>query len=100
MAARCAVAALDVILDEKLADRAQKLGHVFRSRLEQILPKYATVRGAGLLNAVVVKPKHSDALHREAFAMDICLNLLHEHGILGTFFSPLSWIPPHALTAR
>ena len=82
LAARCAVAALDVILDEKLPERAAHLGEVFRSRLVERLPKYASVRGAGLLNAVVIKPQQSPTLGREAFAMDVCLEMLHNHGIL------------------
>jgi ornithine--oxo-acid transaminase len=82
MAARCAVAALDVILDEKLSERAFVLGERFRKRLAENLPRYASVRGAGLLNAVVVKPAHSKSLDRTAFAMDVCLDLLHHKRIL------------------
>jgi len=34
------------------------------------------------LNAVVIKPRQSPTLGREAFAMDVCLEMLHNHGIL------------------
>jgi ornithine--oxo-acid transaminase len=53
----CAVAmtALDVLVDEGLVDRAQRLGEVFRSKVREIgSPLIKEVRGRGLLNAVVI----------------------------------------------
>lgn len=53
----CAVAmtALDVLVDEGLVDRAQRLGEVFRSKVREIgSPLIKQVRGRGLLNAVVI----------------------------------------------
>lgn len=43
--------------DEKLCENAQRLGEVMRAELRSVTnPAIATVRGKGLLNAVVVKP--------------------------------------------
>jgi ornithine--oxo-acid transaminase len=53
----CAVAmtALDVLVDEKLVDRAQEMGEMFRSKVREIgSPLIKLVRGRGLLNAVVI----------------------------------------------
>lgn len=56
--------ALDVILDEKLIEKAEKLGQIFRSELTARLDKkkVATVRGKGLLNAVVFNESESIAI--------------------------------------
>lgn len=54
----CAVAsaAIDVLIDEKLDERSEELGQYFRKRLEDMnLSKVETIRGKGLLNAVVLK---------------------------------------------
>ena len=53
----CAVAmtALDVLVDEGLVDRAQRLGEIFRTKVREIgSPLIKEVRGRGLLNAVVI----------------------------------------------
>ena len=74
----CAVAkaALEVVRDEKLAERAYRLGAKFRADLEAIKhPMLKLVRGRGLLNAIVVEPK--DGVE----AWDVCL-MLKEKGIL------------------
>ncbi|MCK5809254.1 aminotransferase class III-fold pyridoxal phosphate-dependent enzyme, partial [bacterium] len=54
----CAVAAaaIDVLVDEKLDERSEELGQYFRKRLKEMnLSKVETIRGKGLLNAVVLK---------------------------------------------
>jgi len=52
-----AIAALNVLRDEKLAENAAAMGDLLRARLEAIdSPAIAAVRGRGLLNAVVVRP--------------------------------------------
>ncbi|XP_065220915.1 ornithine aminotransferase, mitochondrial [Planococcus citri] len=55
--------ALDVILEEKLCDKAEKLGQIFRTELSNRLDKkrVTTVRGKGLLNAVVFNENSLDA---------------------------------------
>lgn len=74
----CAVAkaSLEVIRDEKLADRAYQLGVGFRAALNNIKnPMLKLVRGKGLLNAIVVEPKNGQE------AWDVCLKL-RDKGIL------------------
>ena len=57
----CAVAteALQVLVDEKLAENAFNMGEIFRNRMKQLQTKtnlVELVRGKGLLNAIVIKP--------------------------------------------
>jgi len=77
----CAVAitALDVLIDEKLADRAMRLGEVFRSGIKALnSPLVECVRGRGLLNAVVIDEKKST---KGRTAWQLCL-LLKSCGVL------------------
>jgi ornithine--oxo-acid transaminase len=70
------VAALQVIQEEKLAERAEKLGIIFREAMRNIPSKMVgLVRGKGLLNAVVITPKNGKT------AMDVCLKMA-ENGVL------------------
>jgi ornithine--oxo-acid transaminase len=56
--AKVAMAALDVIKEEKLAEKAEYLGKIFRDEMKSIQSDMiGLVRGKGLLNAVVVNPK-------------------------------------------
>jgi ornithine--oxo-acid transaminase len=76
LAARVAVAALEVLRDEKLADNAARMGEIFRSELSSFEhPMIQQVRGKGLLNAVVVQPRNGKT------AWDVCL-ALKEEGLL------------------
>ncbi|GAA4652233.1 ornithine--oxo-acid transaminase [Kistimonas scapharcae] len=73
---RVATAAMEVVLDEKLADNADRLGQVFRDGLAQIRhPMLRRVRGKGLLNAIDIEPLNG------AEAWDVCLKLA-ENGLL------------------
>lgn len=57
MAAVVCMEALQVVKDEKLADNAERLGKLFRERLQALVKKTALVtlvRGKGLLNAIVI----------------------------------------------
>ena len=77
----CAVAmtALDVLVDEKLAQRAYDLGEKFRSAVTAInSPLVKTVRGRGLLNAIVIDESKSS---RGRTAWQLCL-LLKSRGVL------------------
>ncbi len=77
LACAVAIASLNVLLDEKLADNAEKMGQLFRARMQNIKsPLITTVRGKGLLNAVVIKPFGDNKT-----AYDVCL-ALKENGIL------------------
>ena len=76
IAARVSIAALEVARDEKLAENAEKLGQVFRDRISKIhSDMIELVRGKGLLNAVVIKPKNGKT------AWDVCLKL-RDKGLL------------------
>jgi ornithine--oxo-acid transaminase len=76
----CAVAirALEIVRDEKLTDRAETLGQVFRDGLHALKsPLIKTVRGKGLLNAIVI----DEAKTGGHSAWDLCI-LLKEKGLL------------------
>lgn len=76
----CAVAirALEIVRDENLVNRAQRLGEVFRQGLLDInTPMIKTVRGKGLLNAIVIDEEKTGG-HS---AWDLCM-LLKEKGLL------------------
>ncbi|MCX6186916.1 MAG: ornithine--oxo-acid transaminase [Bacteroidetes bacterium] len=77
----CAVAmeALKVLKDEKLAENAKAMGEIFRDRMNNLMSKSSlitTVRGRGLLNAIVIKPFGD---HKTAY--DVCLQL-KDNGLL------------------
>lgn len=76
----CAVSlrALELVEEEGLVERAERLGRVFREGVEALgSPVVETVRGKGLLNAVVIDEAKADG----RTAWDLCL-LLKEKGIL------------------
>jgi ornithine--oxo-acid transaminase len=76
IAAKVAVAALQVVKDEKLEERAQRLGKIFREELRKIdSDMIELVRGKGLLNAIIIKPKNG----KEAW--DVCVKMA-DNGLL------------------
>jgi len=76
VAARVAIAALNVVEEEKLAEKADRLGKVFRDETAKIQSDMVElIRGKGLLNAIVIKPKNG----KEAW--DVCLRMA-ENGLL------------------
>ncbi len=76
LACSVAVAALKVVKDENLAERANELGAKFRAKLAEIdSPRLKSIRGKGLLNAIVIEPQ--DGIE----AWDVCLKL-KENGLL------------------
>jgi ornithine--oxo-acid transaminase len=94
IAARVAMAALQVITDEKLAERAEYLGNIFREELRKVKSDMiALVRGKGLLNAVVIRPKNG----KEAW--DVCLKM-KENGVLAkpTHGDIIRFAPPLVIT--
>ena len=98
----CAVmrAALDVLVDEELADNAARLGEIFRQRMRQLQaqrPGVVTlVRGKGLLNAIIIEP-HADG----RTAWDICVMLM-EQGVLAkpTHGDIIRFAPPLVITEQ
>ncbi len=94
IAARVAIAALEVVKEEKLAERAEKLGVVFRNAMKEIKSDMIeTVRGKGLLNAVVIKPKDGKT------AWDVCVKMA-ENGVLAkpTHDHIIRFAPPLVIT--
>jgi ornithine--oxo-acid transaminase len=91
----CAVAmtALRVLVDENLAERAEILGEKFRSAIRAIQsPLVKTVRGRGLLNAVVIDEEKSS---KGRTAWQFCL-LLKSRGVLAkpTHVNIVRFAPP------
>lgn len=96
VAAAVAMAALQVLKDEKLAEKAMDLGEKFRSGLSSInSPALAKVRGRGLLNAIVVDDSKSNG----RTAWDLCL-LMKEKGLLAkpTHNTIIRLAPPLTIT--
>ena len=96
VAARVAVTALEVIRDEKLADNAQRLGKIFRDEMNKIKTDMVElVRGKGLLNAIVVRPKNG----KEAW--DVCVKMA-ENGLLAkpTHQHIIRFAPPLVITEK
>ncbi len=92
----CAVAmvSLQVLKDENLADNSERLGHIFRDQLRSLsLEMITTVRGKGLLNAIVIKPKNGKD------AWDVCLKMA-ENGLLAkpTHGDIIRFAPPLVIT--
>ncbi|MBM4399372.1 MAG: ornithine--oxo-acid transaminase [Candidatus Cloacimonetes bacterium] len=76
LACSVAMAALEVLKEENLAENAYKLGIYFRNELEKIgHPMIKVIRGKGLLSAIIVEPKNGIE------AWDVCL-MLKEKGLL------------------
>ena len=94
LAGRVAVAALQVVKDEHLAEKAEKLGQIFRSEMKSVKSDMIeSVRGKGLLNAIVIRPKNG----KEAW--DVCLKM-KELGVLAkpTHQHIIRFAPPLVIT--
>ncbi|KPL13407.1 MAG: ornithine--oxo-acid aminotransferase [Bacteroides sp. SM23_62] len=90
VAAKVAIAALEVIKDENLAEKATELGAYFRDELGKIdSDMIETIRGKGLLNAIVIKPKQGKT------AWDVCV-AMKENGLLAkpTHHHIIRFAPP------
>jgi ornithine--oxo-acid transaminase len=92
----CAVAmkALEVIKSEKMVENAFKMGEILRAELAKLnSPFVASIRGRGLLNAIVIKHDNPEA------AWDLCL-YLKELGILAkpTHGDKIRFAPPLIIT--
>ncbi len=94
LACRVAIAALEVVEDQGLAENAEILGRRFREGLKTLdHPMVGEVRGKGLLNAVVVTPRKGKN------AWDICL-ALKKNGLLAkpTHDHIIRFAPPLVIT--
>ncbi|RLD21805.1 MAG: ornithine--oxo-acid transaminase [Bacteroidetes bacterium] len=97
IAAKVAIAALDVINEEKLAENAERLGNLFRDRMSKLAEStelVVKVRGKGLLNAVIINDSPESST-----AWDICL-ALKENGLLAkpTHGNIIRFAPPLVMT--
>jgi ornithine--oxo-acid transaminase len=76
LACKVAMAAMHVVLDEKLAENAAVLGEIFRSEMRKIKSdRIKLIRGKGLFNAVIIEEKDGIS------ALDVCFKL-KENGLL------------------
>ncbi|MBU1449140.1 MAG: ornithine--oxo-acid transaminase [Bacteroidetes bacterium] len=94
LACKVAISALEVVKEEKLAERAENLGEIFRTELRKIeSDMIELVRGKGLLNAIVIKPKNG----KEAW--DVCLKM-RDNGLLAkpTHGHIIRFAPPLVIT--
>ena len=94
LACKVAQAALEVVIDENLSENAYRLGKIFRRELRAFDNDMITlVRGRGLLNAIVIKPKNG----KEAW--DVCLKL-RDYGLLAkpTHGDIIRFAPPLIIT--
>lgn len=90
---RVAMAALDVIQDEKLAENAQRLGEKFRAGINEIIARtdlVTKVRGKGLLNAILINDTPDSST-----AWDICV-AMKENGLIAkpTHGNIIRFAPP------
>jgi ornithine--oxo-acid transaminase len=97
IAAKVAIAALDVVKEEKLIQNARVLGELFRREIQRIIDKndlLVLVRGKGLLNAIVVNDSTESST-----AWDICVALMH-NGLLAkpTHGNIIRFAPPLTIT--
>lgn len=91
---KVAIAALQVVKDEKLAENSEILGELLRNELRAIKSDLiTTVRGKGLFNAIIIKEKNGKT------AWDVCLKMA-EKGLLAkpTHGDIIRFAPPLVIT--
>ena len=94
LACKVAIAALQVLKDERLTENARDMGELFRQELRQLRSPYIRqVRGKGLLNALVIEHPRADA------AWELCL-ALKDNGLLAkpTHGDKIRLAPPLVIT--
>ncbi|WP_298764712.1 ornithine--oxo-acid transaminase [uncultured Polaribacter sp.] len=97
IAAAVAIAALEVVADEKLAINADRLGEIFRKEIGEFCKTNAlikSVRGKGLLNAILINDTEESST-----AWDICMKL-RDNGLLAkpTHGNIIRFAPPLVIT--
>ena len=97
MAAKVAMAALDVVRDEHLAQNAKRLGEIFRKEMNRIIGNttlVTKVRGKGLLNAIIINDTPESKT-----AWNLCV-ALKENGLLAkpTHGNIIRFAPPLVMT--
>ncbi len=96
IAAKVAIAALEILKEEHLERNAYHLGNILRTELKKLQAQtdiISVVRGKGLLNAIVIKPKNNKT------AWDVCL-ALRDNGLLAkpTHGDIIRFAPPLVMT--
>lgn len=94
IACKTAMTALQVLKDEKMMENAEAMGKLLRKGLNEIQSKHiTTIRGKGLLNAIVIKHANKEA------AWELCLEL-KENGLLAkpTHGDRIRFAPPLIIT--
>ena len=97
LACAVAIAALEVVRDEGLAQNAERLGKLFREEMEKLIKEtdlIKLIRGKGLLNAIVI-----DDTEDSSTAWDVCM-ALKENGLLAkpTHGNIIRFAPPLVMT--
>lgn len=97
VAAKVGMAALEVVREEKLAERAEHLGQIFRAEIQKLVDQsdlLVKVRGKGLLNAIVINDTEESST-----AWDICI-ALRDNGLLAkpTHGNIIRFAPPLVMT--
>jgi ornithine--oxo-acid transaminase len=97
IAARVAMAALEVVEDQRLVQNARKLGDIFRKEMQRIVDEsdlVTLVRGKGLLNAIVINDTSESST-----AWDLCVQLKN-NGLLAkpTHGNIIRFAPPLVMT--
>jgi ornithine--oxo-acid transaminase len=96
LAAKVAIAALEVVKNEKLAENSERLGKIFREEFRTIKSDMIElVRGKGLLNAVIIRPKGGKT------AWDVCL-AMKDKGVIAkpTHEHIIRFAPPLVITEK
>ena len=99
LAAAVATEALQVVLDEKLAENSEKLGQIFRTEITKMaeeFPLFKSVRGKGLLNAILI----NDTPESET-AWNFCVKMM-ENGLLAkpTHGNIIRFAPPLVINEK
>lgn len=97
LACAVAMAALDVVQEEQLSEKAEKLGQIFREEIRKVIAKtdlVSNVRGKGLLNAIII----NDSQHSPT-AWNLCIELKN-NGLLAkpTHGNIIRLAPPLVIT--
>jgi len=94
LACRVAITALTVLKEENMAEQAEFLGELLRDELRKLnSPFIKSVRGKGLLNAIVIEHSNPEA------AWELCM-ALKENGLLAkpTHGDKIRFAPPLVIT--
>lgn len=99
VAAKVAIAALEVVKDENLIQNARKLGNRFRKGMQEIIDAcelISAIRGKGLLNAIIINDAPDSST-----AWDLCV-ALKENGLLAkpTHGNIIRFAPPLVITEK